>query len=172
MLIPTTVPNLMKFGSFVLQGRWGIGKGVLFFSFPSWRWHHLLILPVWRTVSSNKPSNWLYIYKTLWQNDCRRLELCCKTMEEIQMASWFFFFPSNRFVPDVWILIISLGLNSRHNIDFCLMREREWGSTLAMVFTGNVLPLLPNLSRQNQKSCFPNEPLSHPLFWTQFLSPH
>lgn len=31
MLIPTTVPNLMKFGSFMLQGRWGIGKGMLFF---------------------------------------------------------------------------------------------------------------------------------------------
>lgn len=31
MLMPTTVPNLMKFGSFILQGRWGIGKGKLFF---------------------------------------------------------------------------------------------------------------------------------------------
>lgn len=29
---------------------------------------------------------------------------------------------------------------------------REWKSIPAMVFTGNVLPLLPNLSKQNQKS--------------------
>ena len=95
-------------------------------------------LPGGDIISSSSPCDeqcpqtrqviWLYIYKTLWQNDGRRLELCCKMMEEIQMASWFgffFLFPSNRFVPDVWILIISLGLNSRHNIDFCLMRERE-----------------------------------------------
>lgn len=62
------------------------------------------------------------------------------------------FFPSNRFVPDVWILIISLGLNSRHSIDFCLMGEWERESIPVMVFTGNVLPLLLNLSKQTQKS--------------------
>lgn len=31
-------------------------------------------------------------------------------------------------------------------------RVREWEPSPAVVFTGNVLPLLPNLSKQNQKS--------------------
>ena len=172
MLIPTTVPNLMKFGSFVLQGRWGIGKGVLFF--PSWQWHHLLILPVWRTVSSNKPSN-VTLYLQDWGTEWR---------QETGAVLWndggntdgivaFFFFSFQQ----ICARCVNIDNFSRAQLKAQYRflfdeAKREWGSILAMVFTGNVMPLLPNLSRQNQKSCFPNEPLSHPLFWTQFLSPH
>lgn len=112
----------MKFGSSILQGSGGIQKGKCFFS---WRWHHLLILPLWWTVSSNKPRSNI----TLYLQDC-----VTKWLLETGAVLWndrrntdgiIFFFSSNRFVPDVWILIISLGLSSRHNIDFCLMGESE-----------------------------------------------
>ena len=127
MLIPTTVPNLMKFGSFVLQGRWGIGKGelllLLFFFF----------LAV--TSSPHPPLMMSIVLKQANSYNCIFTSLCDRmttgywscAIKRGKKYRWHrvFFFPSNRFVPDVWILIISLGLNSRHNIDFCLMKERE-----------------------------------------------
>lgn len=60
--------------------------------------------------------------------------------------------PSNRFAPDVWILIISLGLNSRHNIDFCLMGgDKRVRSCPRDGIYRKCLLLLSNLSKQSQK---------------------
>lgn len=126
MLIPLTVPNLMKFGFYGLQQRWGIGKGDTFFF---WQWHHLLILLLWGIVLFNKPRSNITLYlQACVINDFRRLELCSQNhWRNTDGISGFFLFlfSSNRFVPDVWILIISLGLSSRHTIDFCLMGEKR-----------------------------------------------
>lgn len=140
-------------------------------------------LPGGDIISSSSPYDeqcpqtsqviWLYIYKTLWQKDW---SCAVKRWRKYRWHRGVFFFFSFSF-QQICARCVNIDNFSRAQLKAqyrFLFDEgkREWGSILAMVFTGNVLPLLPNLSRQNQKSCFPNEPLSHPLFWTQFLSPH
>lgn len=82
----------MKFGSSVLQGRWGIGKGEVFFFF-SWQWHHLLILLLWWAVPSNKPRSDITSYlQACVTRGLQETGACYETMGEIQMAHCFFFF--------------------------------------------------------------------------------
>lgn len=152
MLIPTTVPNLMKFGSFVLQGRWGIGKGELLLFFFSWQWHHLLILLLWWTLSSNKPSNiTLYLQDcvTKWLQDTGAM-----LYNEGRNTDGIMIFFSFQQICARCVNIDNFsGAQLKTQYRFLFDEgKREWESIPAMVFTGNVLPLLPNLSKQNQKS--------------------
>lgn len=173
MLIPTTVPNLLKFGSFILQGRWGIGKGELclffFFLAVTSSPHPPFMM---NSVLKQAKEYCNFICTRLCDKMTVRDRSCARKRWKKYRWHHVVFFPSNRFVPDVWILIISLGLNSRHSIDFCLMGEWESENPSRWWYLQEMFCLFFWICQSRPRNPkFPNEPLSHPLFWPQFLSP-
>lgn len=162
MLIPTTVPNLMKFGSSILQGRWGIGKGKLFFS---WQWHHL---PPNYKQCPQKSQEHNLVFTRLCDKVTSRDQSCAA--KQLRKYRWH-----NAFFPLSFQQICARCVNIDNFSGAQLKAQyrflfdgwiREGESVPGMVFTGNVCLCSQICQSRARNPKFPIEPLIHPLFWT------